>query len=202
MMVEVASGTLPLSDQDLRLMSAVARGETEASRALALRVVGRVRRLAGALLRGSPDVDDAVQTSLLEILKSARSYRGDAQLEKWSDRITVRTTLRLARSRRSDSTRTGADVNPDELPTPHEEERDANGASTARPVADYVEELPEPMRTAFHLRHALDYGIDEIARETGVSPNTVKDRLVRGRELLRKRIRRDRMVLESKGGEP
>src|SRR5690606_27390437 len=60
-----------------------------------------------------------------------------------------------------------------------------------RPIVDYLAELPETRRVALVLRHVMGYSIDEIAELTGVSPNTVKDRLLQGREQLRKNIRRE-----------
>jgi RNA polymerase sigma-70 factor (ECF subfamily) len=49
------------------------------------------------------------------------------------------------------------------------------------------------------LRHMLDYSIDDIAELTEVSPNTVKDRLLHAREQLRRLVRRDRMIDQSRG---
>ena len=60
-----------------------------------------------------------------------------------------------------------------------------------RAVAEYLADLPETRRTALVLRHALGYSIEEVAELTGVSPNTVKDRLLAAREQVRKHVRRD-----------
>ena len=45
--------------------------------------------------------------------------------------------------------------------------------------------LPEPQRTAIHLRYYEGYSLREIARLLGVTVPTVKMRLKRGRDALR-----------------
>jgi RNA polymerase sigma-70 factor (ECF subfamily) len=52
-------------------------------------------------------------------------------------------------------------------------------------------ELPEAQRTALVLRHVMGYSVSEIAEMTEASPNTVKDRLLRGSREMRRSIRRD-----------
>jgi DNA-directed RNA polymerase specialized sigma24 family protein len=41
------------------------------------------------------------------------------------------------------------------------------------------------------LRHGLEYSVEEIAEMFGISPNTVKDRLLRGRSALRRELGSD-----------
>ena len=148
----------------------------------------RIARIARALLRDAADADDATQASLLEIMRSAESYRGDGSIDGWADRIAVRTTLRLARQRRVRGLRVDA-IEPDTLV---EEPKGASlGEAIPRPVTEYLAELPETRRTALVLRHVLGYSIDEIAALTGASINTVKDRLLAAREQMRKHVRRD-----------
>lgn len=178
-------------EKDLELMNLVAEAEPNAQRVLATRLFARTRGLCAALLRNSADAEDAAQMGLVEVLRSAKSYRGDATVERWSDRIVARTALRLGRARRKAGAMVDDDADPDAI----------EGAATApdesdaaRPIEAYLEELSPPLREVLVLRHAMDCSIDEIAEAVGVSPNTVKDRLLRAREQLRKRIRRERVV--------
>jgi RNA polymerase sigma-70 factor (ECF subfamily) len=183
--------------EDLRLMQRVANKDPHAERAIAQRLMSRVRRLTRSLASRAADSDDAAQACMMQILQSAGSYRGDCALEGWADRVAARTTLRLARSQKTDAERRDTELDLEGVPLP------ASGPpareSIARSVEAYLELLPEPLRTVLVLRHALDYSIAEIADELGVSPNTVKDRLLRGRELMRRHIRRDLVVAEVAG---
>lgn len=163
-------------ESDVDLMRRAGIGEREAQRLVAVRLMRRVQRLARALLNNRDDAHDASQLSMLEILGSARHFRGDSELESWADRVVVRTTLRHARR--------GRRLALDQL-----EER---LAPSVAPSSDYTVAateclalLTEGYRTLLLLRCGLEYSIDEIAELTQVSPNTVKDRLKRARQCLR-----------------
>jgi RNA polymerase sigma-70 factor, ECF subfamily len=158
--------------------------------ALARRLGPRVRRLSASLLRNAHDAEDAAQLAMLEIVKSAPSFRGESTLEAWSDRIAVRTAIRVARERRLASVRSEA-LEPDELPHPAREDATEG---LPRPLLAYLEELPEARRTVLVLRHAMGYSLQEIADTTGVSINTVKDRLLSARDQVRRIVRRDLAV--------
>jgi RNA polymerase sigma-70 factor, ECF subfamily len=184
--------------EDLHLMALVAAGDPDASRQLADRLVSRVHRLARSILRAPADADDAAQQSLIEILTSAKSYRGGSSIERWSDRIAVRTTMRLARERRKLAGRLDDAVELDEIvsaaPGP------ASSDAAPRLATEYLNALPEKQRNALVLRHVMDYSIAEIAELTETSPNTVKDRLLRGAREMRKLIRRDLALGTGKKG--
>lgn len=184
--------------EDVALMSQVAASDPVASRTLAKRLVGRVHRVSKSILRSPADADDATQQSLIEILSSAKSYRGDSSLERWSDRIVVRTSLRFARSRQKIGAREEDDTALETAPV----EADDTSLSDDAPrhVKAYLEQLPDAQRDALVMRHVLGYSIPEIAEMTEVSPNTVKDRLLRGSREMRKLIRRDVAIGLGKGG--
>ena len=55
-------------------------------------------------------------------------------------------------------------------------------------LLDQVSNLPEKQRTVLHLHYYQGYNLQEIARLLGVTVPTVKMRLKRGREALRKEL--------------
>lgn len=184
--------------EDLRLMQLVARGDGQAQRLLASRLVVRVRRAAMAIMRGSVDADDAAQHALIEILRSAQNYRGDSSLERWSDRITSRSVIRFARAVRRRNQSVESDADAELAPAQIEEHGAAEGI--VRGVEAYLAQLPASRREVLILRHAFGYSVEEIAELTQCSPNTVKDRLLAARRDMRKLIQRDRAIGASKGG--
>jgi RNA polymerase sigma-70 factor (ECF subfamily) len=175
--------------EDLRLMSLVASGDRRAQRLLVHRLEARVRRIANRLLGSGPDADDASQLALIEILRSAHTFREEASIERWSGRITARTALRHIREKRrglamivplSDIEDVGS------IPPP-----DSVDEETPRKLQEYLDKLSDPRREALVLKHALGHTTEEIAELTGVPVGTVKDRLIAGRKQLRKMIQRD-----------
>lgn len=180
---------------DCELMERVASRQPAAERELVDRLMARVRRATGALLRNPADADDAAQLSMLEILRSAANFRGEGSLESWADRVTVRTSLRHARKQARSRSVVDPSQDPENLgPAPGEPAR--RSEALARHVAFYLEQLPEARRHALVMRHVLGYSVDEIAVLTGVSRNTVKDRLLAARREFRRLLRREHTVSE------
>jgi RNA polymerase sigma-70 factor, ECF subfamily len=184
------------NNEAVALAAQAAAGDTHAQRRLVERLHRRVQSIALSILGNALDAEDATQVILMEILKSIGSFRGES-LTGWSDRIAARTAIRQARQRRIHGLRFEATESLDNLAW----SRDATYADAghAHDLRDYLAQLPEARREVLVLRHMLDYSIDEIADLTEVSPNTVKDRLLHAREQLRRLIRRDRMIDQSRG---
>ena len=122
-------------------------------------------------------------------MRSTSGFRGESTLESWTDRIAVRTAIRVARARRLAAVRSESAVEPDDLPCAPPEATTAE--ELPRSILAYHHELPEARRTVLVLRHAMGYSVQEIAEYTGVSANTVKDRLLAAREEVRRMVRRD-----------
>lgn len=160
--------------------------------ALTRRLRPRVLRLVAGFLRDPADAEDASQVALLEILRAIPSFRGESKLETWADRIAVRTAIRMARSRRLASVRNQGELDPDDLPAPSFEPSACD--ALPRSLRAYLDALPEARRTALVLRHALGYSVLEIAELTGVSVNTVKDRLLAARHEVRRMVRRESLL--------
>src|SRR5688572_16542621 len=77
--------TTPDTQADVKLMAAVAAKDPAAERELALRLGPRVRRITGLLCQAPADADDAAQTALIEILRSAGGFRFATSLERWAE---------------------------------------------------------------------------------------------------------------------
>ncbi len=186
---------------ELELMRAVAAHEQKAEAELVHRVIGLVRSRARVLTRNSADADDAAQTALVEILRSAKSFRGEGSLAGWCERIAVRTTLRLQRRHDRAAAPIDAAISPDNVSATTPERKLAETIPGGE-VEQYLRELSEDRHEALVLRHVLGHSVDEIAEQTGVSPNTVKDRLRMARKQVRQSIRQREVIAAVKGRLP
>jgi len=187
--------------EDLRLMSLVASGDRRAQRLLVHRLEARVRRIAHRLLGSGPDAEDAGQLALIEILRSAHSFREEASIERWSGRIAARTALRFIREKRRGLALIVPLSDTDDLGSVPPPENASD--ETPRRLQEYLDKLSDARREALVLKHALGHTTEEIAEMTGVPVGTVKDRLIAGRKQLRKMIQRDMALGASvRGSEP
>jgi RNA polymerase sigma-70 factor (ECF subfamily) len=176
-------------DADAKLIQAAGRGDAGSQRELLECALPVARRTARYLLGPSQDVDDAVQASMLAVLKAAARFEGRSSMKTWVTRITTRTTLRLAQKQR-----TLVPVETLEQAQPARPAADGRSSEIVAPVLEYVERLPQSQREALLLRYALDYRVNEIAEVTECSPNTVKYRLKEALAKLRRMVRQDLAV--------
>ncbi len=184
--VPVPSGE-PFADE-LALARAVAGGDRRAAERFARRLAPTVRRVARLLVRGG-DAEDAAQTCLIELLRSAGGYEARGSLEGWAHRIAVRVALRTVRRAR-------------DLHAREELRDDLHDAGLAdepgrplddlpRPLEHYLGGLGDAHRHALVLRHALGHTVPEIAEISGAPVATVKSRLLKAQAELRRLIQRD-----------
>ena len=130
----------------------------------------RLYRAALSLLGDPQEAEDAVQDAFVRYLE-----RAPEELENpgaWLMRVLVnncKSRLRLAWRR--------VGPLPDALPAPAMEEREVLEELFALPPAD---------RAVLHLYYYEGYTTDEVARITGQRPGTVRNRLSRAREKLRR----------------
>jgi RNA polymerase sigma-70 factor (ECF subfamily) len=148
-----------------------------------------VQRLTRRLLSNTADADDAAQVGLMEILRSAQTFREEASVERWADRIAARTALRHVREQRRRSLFQLHAHESDDLHASDPSE-DAN-EETPRRLEEYLAELPEGRREVLVLKHALGYTTEEIAELIDKPLGTIKDRLVAARRQIRRLILRE-----------
>jgi len=169
---------------DLVAARRAAGGDRAARRQIAGRLLERVRATARYLSANDRERDDWVQLSLLEILASLGGFRGDSSLEKWADRITVRTVMRLLKQRRRREQKVSL------IPEPHPEMLTTDGPSfeellIRERVAEHLRTLEPDNRAAVVLKLVHGYKVDEIAELLGTPRDTIKGRLKRGRRELK-----------------
>ena len=137
---------------------------------LVTRNEARLYRAALAILGDPHEAEDAVQDAFLRYLEKAPEDLDSPAA--WLMRVLVngcRSRLRLAWRR--------VGPLPDALPVPGPEEREE---------LEELFSLPPEDRAAIHLHYYEGYTTDEIARILGQRPGTVRSRLSRAREKLRK----------------
>jgi RNA polymerase sigma-70 factor (ECF subfamily) len=181
--------------RDEELVRAATAGGLDARRALADRVLDRIRTSVRYLCGGHPDGADFVQLCLVEVLRSVHSFRGESRLETWVDRVTLRTTLRHLKARRAEL----AAQRPEEtaLPAPTDDpERALSRARVQERLADLLQKLTPERRSALVLQIVYGYSLHEIATLTDAPLETVRDRLKVGKKQLRRLVRTDDALRE------
>jgi RNA polymerase sigma-70 factor (ECF subfamily) len=181
--------------EDHRLISGLQAGEESAYERLIERFQTPVYNLAWRLLSDPSDANDVVQEVFLKIFRNIEHFRGDSTLRTWVYRIAVNESHNrrrwLFRHRRGE---TGIEETFDESECREKPLMDSGETpfdfTMNREAQILLEEglaaINPVFRAALVLRELEDMSYDEIADILEVSIGTVKSRIMRGREALRR----------------
>ncbi|WP_208719168.1 RNA polymerase sigma factor [Corallococcus sicarius] len=173
---------VPRAGDDARLAAAM-RGQRDATEALLLDLLPRVRNLVRYLVRGDSDVEDISQESLIALVRGLPTYRGDGRFHGWVDRVVVRTTFAWLKRSRGREARYSGD--PVELLAVPSDEAPADEYVHRRHMVALLDRLSTEQRHALVLHHVLELSVQEISTELGIPFETVRSRLRLGRTALR-----------------
>jgi RNA polymerase sigma-70 factor (ECF subfamily) len=159
-------------------MRLVARGDQDAFARLVSQYQDRLYTVARRLLGNRADAEDAVQRALLNCYLKSRSYDPRWQPSTWLYRILTNVCMDELRRRRARGN----------LPPPSSMAPEPQGAAEELDVRRALERVPTEARVLLALRYVDGLSYGELARVRGISVNTVKSQLARGKALLRKAL--------------
>jgi RNA polymerase sigma-70 factor (ECF subfamily) len=147
------------------------------------------------------DAADTTQEVFLKVFRGMKHFHGESSLKTWIYRIAVHEASNRRRWWfRHKAKETSIEPNQDEYGAGGSCMRDTLVDEGESPfdmvvheevrarVEEELRQISEPYRTTVILRDLEDMSYEEIAEITEVSLGTVKSRLTRGREALRKRL--------------
>ena len=134
------------------------------------------------------DAEACAQEALLNAYRSYDSFRGEADIKTWLYRIASNTCMSALRKRRGDSSlevlrEEGFEPTDTRMPQP---EREAERNDLRTRLSEAIAALPDDQREIVVLREYQDLPYDQIASILEISEGTVKSRLNRAREKLKK----------------
>lgn len=151
------------------------------------RVLRYVTRLVG-----EADAEDLTQAVMLKVSEGLSGFRGDSTLSTWIYRIATNAATDRLRGKPiqtvSDSELESEDDHVPEAAQTASVEAAAIREEMSACIADFVGHLPENYKPVMILSELEGFKNDEIADILGLSLDTVKIRLHRARERLRKEL--------------
>jgi RNA polymerase sigma-70 factor (ECF subfamily) len=187
---EVPAGQRPTADRptDLELLTRAGVGEREAFEALVTRHEDGMYRFARHLTASEQDAEDALQEALLSAWRSARNYRGAAEVRTWLFQILVNACHRRGRRRAGE-------------PAAHED----LAATRSLPADDPA---PDAVAAAGELQQVLEKALGAMAPEAsevillrdveGLSGEEVAGALAISLAAMKSRLHRARLELKSR----
>ncbi|HLW65300.1 MAG TPA: RNA polymerase sigma factor [Gemmataceae bacterium] len=186
----LSHGAQTRSDQEL-LEDFLAHQDSEAFAHLVERHGPMILGVCRRLLRNQADAEDAFQATFLTLLRKGHSIRQKMALPNWLYRVAVRISLRQrSKSQKHSSAQTLTDVPVEHCPADELAWREA-----AEVLDRELHGLPENYRSPLLLCCIEGRSYEEAAEELGCPVGTLAVRLMRAREMLRKRLVRRGLVL-------
>jgi len=186
---------------DKTLVDRCKSGDEQAFGELVKRYSAKAYQIAYGVLGNSEDAEEVAQDAFVRIHKALPDFRGECEFSTWLYRI----ALNLARNKYRWNKVRGSQVNfsidaPLEgndgdgerrYDLPDEADGPAKGAELDElrsRLASELEKLPEAYREILVMRVVQEMSYEEMAAALGCQMGTVKSRLARARDELRKRL--------------
>ncbi len=193
--IEAYGAAFPIRE-DQALITALQAGREEAYETLIQRYQQPIYNLVFRLLSDPSEASDVVQEVFLKIFRNIRNFRGGSSLKTWLYRIAVNEAYNhrrwFCRHHRQEVGMSGdehargyEETLPDTGRTPFDLALDRE---TRALVENALAGLNPNFRAAVVLRDIEDLSYEEIAVVLEVSLGTVKSRILRGREALRRSL--------------
>jgi RNA polymerase sigma-70 factor (ECF subfamily) len=176
-----------------RLIERIRDGEHEVFYELIRPYERNVYAAAFAILRNEADASDAAQDALLKAFKHIGQFRAEARFSTWLIQIAVNEARMRRRKEHAEIMEPIFDATTDEgeyTPRDFADWREIPSEALERrevreKLADALGSLAQIYREIFILRDVEQLSVQETAEALGISPASVKTRLLRARLMLR-----------------
>lgn len=173
-----------MAESDEVVFKRVQTGDRDAFAILVDRYQRRAFSVALRLLGSRPEAEDVVQQAFLRLYENRAAYNPRWRLNTWFYRILTNACIDEGRRTRPTLPLDGL-----EFPTADTPDRALARRETARLLQASLATVPVEARIALTLYYGDGQTYQEIGASRGISVNTVKTHLRRGRAALRRALR-------------
>jgi RNA polymerase sigma-70 factor, ECF subfamily len=190
-------------EEDQELVDRLKARDEQAFETMVHRYTHQMLATARRLLGSEHDAQDAVQQAFISVFRAIPGFNAEARLSTWLHKIVVNAALAQLRSRHRrvpepllEHLRTERDALDEQSEgsswVSRGSEQAMAGQETREMVRTCIDQLPESYRMVVFLRDIQDLDTAEAAERLAISPNAIKIRLHRARQLLRNLVQQER----------
>lgn len=179
---------------DEQLVQDVLAGDPDAFGDLVERYQGRLVNYLYRMVRNTDEAHDVAQEVFIKVYQALDRFDPRYRFSTWLFRVGQNAAIDLIRKRRLKLVSLhrhddGEDGHDWELPSPDRGPyREARNVERGEAIHRAVDGLPEEYRELISLRHFGELSYDEIARLKEMPLGTVKNKLFRGRQMLKEQL--------------
>jgi RNA polymerase sigma factor (sigma-70 family) len=189
-------GFLLVKEDDQILIEKALAGSESAFRILLERYKDAVHRIIVKIVRNQDEAQDLVQETFMKAFGSLSSYRCEYRFTTWLYKIAANNCIDYLRKKRLISVSLDQPLETKdgqvtiELPDwTYNPEVDLTTRQRSLSIDAAIDSLPPKYREVIVFRHKRDKSYEEIAEILGIPVGTVKARIFRARELLKKKLK-------------
>lgn len=180
---------------DARLAKMAKNGDRGAFAQLVDLYKDKIYHLAYRMTGNAQDAEDVVQETFLRVYSNLEKYDDQQKFSTWIYRIATNLCIDRLRKRRAtyslDAEMNDGESNDWYSMLPSNEETPENQlvlSETQTQIRESIDALPEKYKSIVILRYLQDLSLQEISDILKMPITTIKTRLHRGREYLRKKL--------------
>lgn len=155
-------------------------------------------------LTGNPeDAADVTQETYIRLLRSIRSFRGEAKFSTWLYKVTSSvaiTSLRKRARRRSEVSLDAREWEEWHAPASGEPGAELDRRQLGERLDSALKSLPEAYRAVVVMRDVYGLALGEVGEQLGISEGAAKVRLFRARQKLKQMLFDDAPVQSGSNG--
>jgi RNA polymerase sigma factor (sigma-70 family) len=185
-----------VAESDEHLIRDALAGDQRAYRELLARHRQSIYHVIFKIVRNPDEAADLVQETFMKAFGSLASYRFEYRFSTWLYKIAANSAIDHLRKKRIEALSLDKPVPTHdgevalEIPDwSHSPEEDLFRKRRAVTIGEAIASLPIKYREVIVLRHQQDKSYDEIAGQLHIPVGTVKARIFRARELLKKKLK-------------
>lgn len=185
-----------VNEDDPVLIKKALKGDESAYKALMARHKTAVFHIVFKIVRNREEAADLVQETFMKAFASLGSYRDEFRFTTWLYRIAANAAIDSLRKQKIEALSLDEPVETEEgsvgleiADTSYNPEEDVVKKEKGVSILDAIASLPPKYREVIELVHLKEKPYDEIAAILKVPVGTVKARIFRARELLKKKLK-------------
>ncbi len=185
-----------MKNEELEIIKEALSGSQKAFRTLTERHSASISHVIFKIVRDRDTTNDLTQETFMKAFSSLASYRSEYRFSTWLYKIAANSAIDFLRKKRINAFSLDQKIETSEgtieIDVPdnsYNPEQDLVRKQQNITIQSAIEDLPERYKEVIIYRHKDDKSYEEIADLLGIPVGTVKARIFRARELLKKKLK-------------
>lgn len=185
-----------ISESEESLIKRALGGEQKAYQQLFEAHKQAIFHIVFKIVHNSEEAQDLVQETFIKAFGSLKTYNPNYRFTTWLYKIAANSSIDHIRKKRINAFSLDRPVETDEgqvsmdvADSSYNPERDLSDKQKQVSITGAIDSLPEKYKQVIMMRHQEDQSYEDIAKALKVPVGTVKARIFRARELLKKKLK-------------